>query len=317
MKIKLFSSSNKNKVRNKKNRKYIPLKMKNGFILNKNTYKKFKKNEYSQMIKLNNLTKIKNLLALTDYFNRYKLIIDINQGEDPVYYLLETVIASNEEEAKEKFKIDKFKEKIILNEQELIDIFRNIYRDDNFEINGDAKKQIAPDLLKFKNNYFRTDKYFGIVSSITHIDYQFVNLKSIIKNIENRALIAIDFKRINESKMLFNINEGLENDFKNLPFISYEKRNNIKTVVNKLEDALKNKSGIILFSITAIQLGKSEEIVKKSNTKLSNLFKYNGMQFVSLLNNQKRALNEALPYGIDNKETKLIVNEKNFLKIIS
>lgn len=303
---------NKRERSNKKNINYIPLKLEDSLIIAKAK----SKSEFSRVIKIENLDEIKKVIAITNYRNRYKLFMDIDVGAIK-YYIVETVFAENISEANEKFKMDS-EEKI--QSKELIEILRDFYRKVSFcdkEIQeSNARNDIAPFELKFKDDYFSTDKYFGIVSAVERFKDELFDLDNIIHNIKFRTLISVDFKRVNEEKILKTLKSNLEKGEEGT-LIPTELKCSLPRTIEKLENSVTNKCGLILYSFTIIQLAETLENAKEYNQYLKKVFKYNGMHLIELVNNQKKGLNYTLLYGIDNTDIKLVLEENKFINIFN
>ncbi|WP_252249122.1 hypothetical protein [Clostridium sp. VAP23] len=297
---------------NKKNINYIPLNFEENLIKTNG--------EFSKVIKIDDLDEIKRILQITNYRNRYKLFLDIKNVGEVEYYLVETVIANTINEADEKFKTEDE-----ISSEKLIRILRDFYQKGSFNESFDyeeidirnPRKEIAPINLSFKENYFITDKYVGIVNAAQNLNNDYFDLESIINKVQFRTLISIDFKRVNEEKILRYLENSLETEFKSQPEIPEELRDNIPKIRERVEYAVNNKIGLLLYGFTIIQLGENLENTNKYNEQLKKLLKFNGMSTITLNNNQRNGLNYTLPYGIDNNDIKLLLEEDKFLNILN
>ncbi|OSA97311.1 UNVERIFIED_ORG: hypothetical protein B2H98_08175 [Clostridium botulinum] len=297
---------------NKKNINYIPLNFEENLIKTNG--------EFSKVIKIDDLDEIKRILQITNYRNRYKLFLDIKNVGEVEYYLVETVIANTINEADEKFKTENE-----ISSEKLIRILRDFYQKGSFNESFDyeeidirnPRKEIAPINLSFKENYFITDKYVGIVNAAQNLNSDYFDLESIINKVQFRTLISIDFKKVNEEKILRYLENSLETEFKSQPEIPEELRDNIPKIRERVEYAVNNKIGLLLYGFTIIQLGENLENTNKYNEQLKKLLKFNGMSTITLNNNQRNGLNYTLPYGIDNNDIKLLLEEDKFLNILN
>lgn len=292
---------------NKKNIKYIPLLFDNNLIKIqlKNT------NQYIRIIETNE-SEIKNILTVSNYKNKYKIFIDIN-NKNIKYYLMEIVYATNIEESTSKFITIGKKE---LKDKNIIKLIRQYYRKEDFNNDVNEKNprdSIAPYNLKFKDDYFETDKFKGIVNVAENIKEELFDLKSVIEKLKYRTIISIDFKRVNEEKILKIINEKSD-------IVPESLIHTIPKISEKIENSVNSKIGLILSSFTIVHLSDinetNEEVIEK-NTYLRKLFNYNGMHLICMKNNQRKGLEYALPYGKENKDVKLVIDENKFINILT
>lgn len=303
----------KNNKSNKKNMSSVPLELNSSLIKSRTNYKG--KNQYSRVTTINEMKDLNKIIRNIDYKNQYKLLIDIKENNKQLY-LVEDVIAKSVKEAQEKFKI----QGNILSPKDLIIFIRQFYRNDEFTYTdktiSNPKPVIAPYNLIFKDSFFNTDNYFGTVNGVENIDNDAKSLNELIDKINERLLVSIDFKTIDEEKVLNLINNNIELKFNTNPKIPLEMRSNVIQAKEKLKNAINYDKKIIQTEIKFILFKTKLEDMKQTNKKILKLADYNGFNCVNLLYNQRNAFNSSLPFGINSTRIKLSLYEEQFKKII-